>query len=109
MSKKVPTPPIEDPGFTPDVPDPQPSGWLIEKGVTPPPRKKSTRESKYPWAVLDVSDAFSLEADDPVKFAKQFTTTCYVAGKRLGRKFKCWAELDASGNPTGVVKVSRTA
>ena len=81
--------------------------WNIESDVPIPPRASGKRASKYPWATLEVGDSFTFNADDPAKTAKQFSSTCYSAGKRLGKKFTVRAEVDDDGSYTGVVRVWR--
>ena len=80
--------------------------WNIESDIPIPPRAAGKRSSKYPWDSLEVGDSFTFEATDPLKTAKQFSSTCYSAGKRLGKKFTVRPELD-EGVPTGLVRVSR--
>lgn len=81
--------------------------WNIESDVPIPPRASGKRDSKYPWASLDVGDSFTFSADDPAKTAKQFSSTCYSAGRRLGKKFTVRAETDSDGSYTGTVRVWR--
>lgn len=68
-------------------------GFKIEQADIPP--RTSKKQSKYPWALLEVSEqdpktkqwsgpSFFI----PEKTAKGFGASCYSAGKRLGYKFR---------------------
>ncbi len=58
----------------------------VDKGVPMPKAERTQlkpRESKYPWASMEVGDSFEVAG----KTTKNFGTACYAAGKRLGKKF----------------------
>lgn len=56
----------------------------IEKGVAIPKmtRTAPTRESKYPFAKMEVNDSFFVDIEP-----KKFSGTVYAAAKRTGRRF----------------------